>query len=243
LIKLDLATISFNQTWPIVYQIRLLEKYLTDPYELSVYDDSAEGPAIAIDRVCSHYGARYMRVPGTPHLQSATQTPHAKGLNYACQDLLYRGAPYIGFLDHDVFPTRKTSLIKLAKPGFFGVGQRHGKSQLRYLWPGLCVFSKKWLAGRVPDFGGIEEENRRHNGDTGSMLSQLFTEADWEKLPWVKYGYLPIRPEDGGGTQSWCIEEIGDWIHLGNVSGWKDVPNPNERTEIVKRMVDELWTK
>lgn len=226
--KLDLATIAFNQTWPILYQMRLFSKFLTDEHELSVYDNSDDGPSVAVSRLCESFGTRYVRIESKTHV-------HADALNVACEDLLERGAPYIGFLDHDVYPTKPTSMIKLAENGFFGIGQR-APSGHRYLWPGFCIFSREWLDGRIPDFGGIP------GADTGSMLAGLFSEQDWETVPEIHWGYEQIRPDDGHGTQSWAIERMGDWIHLVNASGWLKVPNAGERNTLLREMLEELWT-
>ena len=81
---------------------------------------------------------------------------HHEGLNAAAVHLLESKAPYIGFLDHDVFPIRPTTLIdKIEEAGFYGVGQRHSATGHLYLWPGFCFFSRKWLDGRPLNFEGL----------------------------------------------------------------------------------------
>ncbi len=236
--ELDLASIAFNSPWAIAEQIRLLRKYLVDDFNLNVFDNSTDPwAADQIWGVCLHADIRYVRSPywGALRTGGAIGTPHERALRHACEDLLNRQAPWIGFLDHDVFPTCKTSLLDLATPGFFGLGQRSPKSQRRYVWPGLCVLSRAWLDGRRPDFNVRPSE-----GDTGARLADLFSDADWESLTLVKHAYHPIRPEDKGGTQSWAVEQIGDWWHCGNVSRWLAVPDPDGRERILRERLEAL---
>ncbi len=232
---LDLATVAFNVHWIVGEQIRLLRKHLRDTFTLTVYDNSSlPVPAWQISNLCNAEGIRYVRSPSLAH-------SHEEALQHACEDLLNRQAPWIGFLDHDVVPVRATSLLGLAEPGFFGLGQRHEASQQRYLWPGLCVFERRWLAGRRPDFGHITAERRQDVGDTGSATHVLFSDDDWGRLPEVKHGYLPLRGRaQDGVTQSWAVEQIGDWLHVGNTSGWLKIADPAGRECLVREMLAKL---
>lgn len=213
-----LATIAFGRPRLIEEQERLLEKYLQDDFSLFVVDNS----------------------PGT-FIHGETGGAHDEALNCAAAELLAGDAPYIGFLDHDIFPTQPTTLIdKIEEAGFYGVGQRHAPTGHLYLWPGFAFFSREWLAGRTLDFRGIRGEKKADDGDTGSGLWPLFQGEDWEKLYKVEHTYQAIRRPDSHGLQSWGVERIDGWLHLSNGSGWMNVPDHDERDRLTYEMIAAL---
>lgn len=224
--NLLLASIAFNHPRLISEQIRLLEKNLRDPYHLIVFDNSSNlNAADEIERVCAASGEEYRRL---------STRMHHEGLNQAARELLSEDDPFIGFLDHDIFPIRETTLIdKIAEAGFYGVGQRHPATGHLYIWPGFCFFSREWLNGRPLDFSGLRDGDKRNDGDTGSSLWPLFKDEDWEKLFRPRHFHEPIRKPDEYGLQSWGYEVIGDWMHMTNGSGWMRVPEAKERERLL----------
>lgn len=231
-----LASIAFNRPRVVSEQIRLLKKNLKDPYALIVFDNSSqELAADEIEKVCAAGGVGYV---------STGVTMHHDALNYAgrffTDKLMSDPPPYIGFLDHDVFPVRETRLIPLIEEaGFYGIGQRHPATGHLYLWPGFCFFSRKWLAGRPLDFSGLRDGDKRNDGDTGSSLWPLFVDEDWKKMYRVEHSYQPIRKPDEYGLQSWGVERMGDWLHFSNASRWMRVPNPDERDRLLFELLAE----
>lgn len=235
---IDLATVAFNVPWLIEEQIRLLSTHLADKHRLTVFDNSNDREAAReIERVCSgRVDYERLAVPSNYHHYA---------LNVAGKRLVDRGEQHIGFLDHDVFPRRKTRLIPRIKPsGFYGVGQRHGPTDSLYLWPGFCFFSTEWLTAKQPrrlDFGGIRGADRKDDGDTGSMNAALFEDEDWSRMFTGEHGYAALREPDSVGLQSWGYEVLGgDWIHLSNGSGWMVIPRPDERERLCQELVASL---
>lgn len=230
---LALASIAFNRPNVIAEQIRLLKKYLLDPFELTVFDNSSDDSAAEeISRRCVEEKTGYQRL---------TSRLHHEGLNVAGKEFLAGNTAYLGFLDHDIFPTRPTRLVPLIeKAGFYGVGQRHPATGRLYLWPGFCFFSRTWLADRPLDFSGLRDGDSRNDGDTGSCLWQLFADEDWKLLYRAEHSYQVVRKPDGHGLQSWGVEKIDDWLHLSNASDWMIVPKPKEREKILAEMLAAL---
>lgn len=226
---LALATIAHNQPWLIREQHRLLEKNLEDDFTLTVFDSSTDEAAAAEIRSAS------------PNYVRLTVTMHHESLNRAAVMLLNGDDPYVGFLDHDVFPTEPTSLSPLIdEAGFYGVGQRHPATGFLYLWPGFCFFKREWLNGRPLNFSGLRDGDPRNDGDTGSMLYPLFQDEDWQKMYRAQHGYKPIRQPDEYGLQSWGVETIGSWVHLSNGSEWMAVPEPDRRRELLQELLAAL---
>lgn len=220
-----LATIAYNKPRLISEQIRLLRKNLLDEYELCVFDASTD--RAASDEIGPMLSEEYTLL---------NTHSHHEALNIAAEDLLCTDEPYIGFLDHDIFPIRPTTLIdKIEEAGFYGVGQRHPATGHLYLWPGFCFFSREWLRGRehLLDFSGLRDGNKRNDGDTGSGMWPLFKDEDWSKLFRAEHLHRFIREPDGYGLQSFGYEVIGDWLHFTNGSGWMRVPDQRERERLL----------
>lgn len=225
---LALASIAFNKPRLISEQIRLLDKYLEDSYSLTVYDASNGESVVGV-------------IDGKTGYHRLGTNQHDEALNISANELIAGDAPYIGFLDHDIFPTKPTTLIdKIQGAGFYGVGQRHAPTGRLYLWPGFCFFSREWLAGRTLDLRGIRADNPADNGDTGSGLWPLFEDEDWSNVFRVDHGYKAIRKPDSFGLQSWGVETISDWLHVSNGSHWMKVPDADERDRLVYSMIAEL---
>ncbi len=231
--ELLIGSIAFNKPWAIQEQIRLFAKHVKDDHTFIVFDNSTFG-AQYIEGVCREAGTRYVRLVNDNH-------EHPEALNEAARIMLAEDCRFVGFVDHDLWPAEETELVPIIeKHGFLGIGQRHPATDRLYVWPGFFFLSKEWLAGRTLDFGGIRGDNKSGDGDCGSMLWPLFTDEDWENLFLVKHGYEPIRRPDDHGLQSWGIERIHTTIHATNVSGWKEIPDPQGRERLLRELVAKL---
>lgn len=233
--RLDLFVVGFGRPDLLREQLRLLERYLLDPYTLTVVDNTLPPGDHEMQVACNDLGLRYVRVESEKH-------EHPDALEVAARRA--KGA-YWGTLDHDVFPTAETSVIaKIKVAGFYGLGQTYTPrvgEPLRYLWPGWCFFSRRWLAGRTPNFRGIRGKFAFDDGDAGSEMHALFDDADWQRFPDGTHGYETIRPEDGHGLQSFGVERFDEvWLHLTNASRWKDIPDPDGRDALLRDMIAAL---
>lgn len=236
---LALYVVGFGRPDLLREQHRLLGKFLTDPFTLTVVDNTPERQdAARMELTCENLGVEYVKVVSLKH-------EHHEALNVAYDHAHIEGDDFFGMLDHDVMPYRETSLIdKISYAGFFGLGQtytpRFGLPR-RYLWPGWCFFSRSWLNGRVPNFEGIRGEYKWDDGDTGSQMHTLFSDDDWRMMAPLTHGYGTLRPDDGHGLQSFGFERLDDaWIHFSNASRWKEIPNPNERDMLIRDMLETM---
>lgn len=235
--ELLIASIARNNPWMISEQNRLFQKYLQDDYELVVFDNSDHEQARFVQGVCRETGLTYIRMTDPRFL-------HNVALNTAFQHMRDAGAPYLGFVDGDLWPTEPVSLIPLIREaGFLALGQTYVPKGWRYPWPGFFFCSREWLGGRELNFDGIRGAALALNGDCGSGLHDLFTAEDWARCPSMRHGYERIRDKDyqgSGHTQSHSVEYIGSFLHMGNSARWMEVPDPDGRERIVREMVAAL---
>lgn len=232
--RITLFVTGFGRPDLLREQYRLFTKYLQDDFDLFLIDNSLDRDWQQMQAAAYDLGINYHKITTEKNL-------HNDALNFAARFAHDSGFDYWMTLDHDCFLRRPTTLIeKINQVGFYGIGQFHHQTKSRYLWPGFCGFSKRWLNGRIPDFNGIRAIDRRDDGDTGSMLSSLFTEDEWRGMPRSEHGYLVIRPEDEFGLQSYAVEFFDSAIHFTNASGWMVIPNKEEREKILMEMLREL---
>ncbi len=222
--RLSLFVVGFGRPDLLVQQKRLLDKYLKDEFEVCLVDNTPGDLQLKMQQVCSYNDIGYMRVPNG-------DGTHPSALNHAAVVADEVESEFWGTLDHDIFSTKRCTMIpKIKKGGFYGLGQTYKVGNLEYLWPGFCFWSREWLNGRIPDYDGIRGGTKAADGDCGSMLHALFTPEDWERRAVGTHGYDSIRDEDEHGLQSFGYEWIDDqWVHFTNASHWKTVPNPQDR--------------
>jgi hypothetical protein len=249
--RILIAVTAFNSPWTLREQLRLLHENLLDEHRVFVFDNSDHDLKPEVETLCGAAGATYMHV--------GKRREHIDALNRASgcfRTLDQPGGNFLGetgdgvthlmWLDHDVYLTALLRLCPLIdQGGFLAIRQRHPATGVHYAWPGFLAVSRTWLNGRALDFSGIRGEEKRDDGDTGSMTYPIFDVADWSALPPVEHGYRQLREPDDIGLQSWAYEffRFGDtpeWRHATNVSRWLAVPDPEERERLVREMVEAL---
>lgn len=236
--RLDLVTIAFNNDLVIAHQIRLLRKYLQDPYYFTVIDNSTDQQKQGtIMDLCQENNTSYIRLPKLPRsfLPMTPNISHGLALCWAYRNYLSRRkAKYFGFLDHDVFPIRPTKIIEiLNNADIYGLEQSRvlAEGPIWYLWPGFCFYRFDYVRDLKLNF------MPRWGADVGSgNWKPLYSNYDKNKLPWVRFAYVKVREVPNEAMPDNFVEEIGDWLHTCNGSNWKSAPDKND-------LVNELLNK
>ena len=210
-------------------------KYLKDDFVLHLVDNSLDEKADEMRETADLYTIEYLRGP------SETRE-HPDALNLAARVAVEREYEFYMFLDHDIFLRKKCRVVPILKRvGFYGIGQYHAPTQSQYIWPGLFGVSRDWLSDRYLNFGGIRADNKRDDGDCGSLNAHLFHDEDWRNLHGIlDHGYGFLRAPDSFGLQSFGYEQMGPWLHLSNSSHWMVVPEPEERDRLASALIASL---
>jgi hypothetical protein len=226
----DFVTIAFNNERVIAHQIRLVKKYLRDPHHYLIADNSSE-PA-AQERICAlcrQQGVSYLRLPPNPHMGRLASDSHGLAMNWVWEHFLRpRRADCFGFLDHDIYPIRATSVMsRLQAQPFWGHLQERGERW--YLWPGLCFFSRSAVEGKRLNFRPIP------GLDTGGgNWPVLYADRAVSQFEFPPRELRTLR--EGDCIQADRYEILGDWLHTYNASGWMKVA-PKEH------LIDELLAR
>ena len=231
-VELDLVTVACNNSHVVSEQIRLIRANLSDPFAYTVIDNSSDqSRASEIELLCSRHDVPYIRLPRSRSSAYDPSSSHGRALNWAWTNyILPRSVRYFGFLDHDVFPLRPTSLIgHLHGQPVWGHLQTRGSRW--YLWPGLCVFDARWLGRRRLDF------MPGPGFDVGGRLYELLSSSlSQEDLEWPSLAYGRLR-EGGEVPQEHLYETIDDWLHTINASGWMPVAGRDESVASLLRQL------
>lgn len=217
----DLVSIAFNNEIVIGYQIKLLKKYLIDEFSYTVVDNSSN-PAKqkVIAQLCIDSGVNYVLPPSNPFLGEVGSGSHGATLNWAYKNFICSRKPkYFGFLDHDVFPVERTSILEnLSDFPIFGKIDVRGDRW--YLWSGFSFFCYDFLKGEKVDF--MPEPGV----DTGGKnWHSVYSKIDKSLLSPLAISYDNLRPGDNKQTD--LYERMGSWIHTVNASEWVGAPHKN----------------
>jgi hypothetical protein len=230
---LDIASIAFNNETVIQHQIKLLEQKLADPYQLTIIDNSSDRQkSNKIRDVCVKCESPYIRLPQNPYNGVCPSTSHALALNWTYRNFLKRRNPcFFGFLDHDIFPVKNTSIIEylIMQPIYGHLQQRE---EIWYLWPGFCFFNNEKICNDL----NFLPENGLDTG--GANWKKCFGKLKREQIVFPEHGYIKIGESDL--LQDSSIEYIGDWIHLFNSSNWMGTQNNVEKFEIVMKKIQSF---
>lgn len=216
---IDLVTVGFNNASVIETQIKLLKKNLQDSFSYTVADNSTDAKARQeILKICKRYLVGYISLPENPLSQPGLgNLSHGSAMTWVYKNFITnRPYQYFGFLDHDIFPIKKTSLMgDFKKSPVLGICQP--RKNTWYLWAGFCFFDKKFIGCRKLDF--LSKRYGEELLDTGGAnWGSLYSKVDYRKLPIFRHKYLNLT--GGDIAQHDMVEFFGDWLHLFNASDW-----------------------
>lgn len=232
------------------YQLRCFEAFSQEPFEFVVLDNTQENSVALqaeIKAVCNSLKLRYVRVP-PDYLQekrTAQSSAHAAALEWVWKEIILPEAPeYAVFLDFDLFPTAKFSLVELLD-GATAVGRFQSKGPgISYLWPGFLGmhFSKlvepetiSWWGGRINgypvDIGG---QFARYWKDHPELIANYLAFARIQKTEHITL--LPVLARETYRSE-FTLEVLGSkFLHYCAGTGWN---NPSE--ELVREKTQYVF--
>jgi len=248
--KILYVSIAFHKPFLIQYQIKLLHKYVKDPYEFNVVDNSVDhSQREEIEKICVCEKTKYFSAPLFP--MKTGSHAHGFALNWAYENVVKKSeCRYFSFIDHDIFPIKTTNMInKFDKNGMFGVPCiSSSKEQQRlygykwFLWPGFIFFDRNIIKDIPLDFLPTL------GYDTGSAnWDILYKKIDLQSLRKMVTNRIYLRDKPTTTPQLDICNEIGTaeeglaWIHTSNGSCWMpDIPGSIPKETLVKKYLESL---
>jgi glycosyltransferase involved in cell wall biosynthesis len=221
-----IVTIAFNNYLAIEKQIGLLKRFLLDNYILVVADNSSEDTQRSkILKVCREKQVNYIGLPRTVINFKDPSFSHGLAMNWIFKNYLkIKPVLNFGFIDHDVYPLHKTTILnKLKSVKCWGLVQE--REDKWYLWAGFCFFNKRIFTNNTANFlpvkgldtGGGNWEGCYSNIDKVKLVKLPHYYIDKVTGESVKY-FNQIQNK----VQKNELEEIiGDWVHTFNGSKWR----------------------
>lgn len=231
-----LLTIAFNEASLIEQQIVLLKKYLQDPFDHIIVDNSSDMRVRhSIREICQTQGVGYAGVPlSNPYRENKS---HAAAMHWAYYQLVRNSKiQVVGFLDHDIFPLSSYSIKDKLRNGIYGrvmhsysknCYQQQVSPEIPYwsLWAGFCFFEKSLLKGPFPwsfNFFSRHFPGGYFLDTAGGLWNPLYS-----KMPYpdhlASYEVKQIS-DQGEGIQNQSFEVLDDsWIHFVSLSNWREI--------------------
>jgi hypothetical protein len=221
-INLLITTISMNNLEVIKYQHLYLNKNINEEFSYLVADNSnQENISKEIYDYCNRNKILYIKLPND-NFPSNPSKSHGSAINWVYKNTIESIKPkFFGFIDHDIFPYKETSITPFVQQGIFGLTQE--RNEKWYLWAGFCFYEydiiKKYKLNFMPCSGL----------DTGgSNYYSLYRNIEKDKLYKIKQKYLDIdkKVEIKEITDiNKTVEVLEDWVHLMRTSNWNNQIN------------------
>jgi glycosyltransferase involved in cell wall biosynthesis len=218
-----IVSIAYNNSDVLKIQHKYLKENLEEDFLYLIADNSNNKLESSLIEEYSHkQKIPYVKLPNNHHKNPSKS--HGTALQWAYKNIIEKYHPhYFGFIDHDIFPERKTSITSKLRNGIFGLIQE--RNEKWYLWPGFCFYD----FNRIKD---IELNFMPCKGlDTGgSNYYKLYKDIDKSTLFNVPHTYsdtvtgekVPIITDENTAN---TVEHIGDWLHIMRASNWNNQKN------------------
>lgn len=231
-----ILTIAFNEASFIEQQIVLLKKYLQDPFDHIIVDNSSDlAVRKSIRTICLTYGVGYAGVPfSNPYRENKS---HAAAMHWAYYHLVRKSKVRVfGFLDHDIFPLSTYSILARINNGIYGrvmhayskdSYQEYVSQKIPYwsLWAGFCFFEKNLVKGFFPwslNFFSKHFPDGFFLDTGGGLWNKLYSKMAYPR-PLASYEVKQIS-DNAEGIQNQSFELLDHlWIHFVSLSNWRAI--------------------
>jgi hypothetical protein len=223
--KCAVVAIAFEQVEVIDWLIASFAQNVEDGFLLIADNSRDVGKAREIEKVCWHHRVPYLRLPKnkTRHVNRS----HSMAMEWVYQRVIKVASPdFFGFIDHDLIPVVKVSLLsKLKDQDFYGLSRPGGKNDADpyawSLWAGYCFFNNK----KLNDFGFNFLYDFSRGLDTGGgNYERIYRNYIKKEIRFSPvYGLILSLPNLGEVREVQQIDE--EWYHIGSVSYNNNIKN------------------
>lgn len=233
----------------IEYQVKLIRKFVTDKFTHIIADNSSDIKVRSkIFELCQNLDVLYVSVP--EHGFSKNES-HGAAMHWIYKNVIKkRNSRYFGFIDHDIFPTNCYSIIKKLQNKLYGrvlvTDYRSFEDpavNINYwsLWAGFCFYHSDLLNKRnVYSFNFFPKVTMYGVLDTGGGLWK----SVYRRIPFpgelAKFQYVKYRHTGDRQYHSDYYEHIDDWVHMMNLSEWKETSKLDEKLNYFNDWINQL---
>lgn len=238
--NVDIITIAFNNVELIQYQEQFLRKFIQDPYQHIVVDNSTDPKArVQLYHFCLENKIAYISLPKNFLNWVGGSYSHAAALNYVYKHIISKRQPFaFGQIDHDLFPTREISILdKLQYQPIYGPLRL--RDRWWYLSAIMSFFRLDFVKNKKVDFMPVTPETVYLDTGGGNWY-HLYSQLDREQIVFPNECIEPLR--EGGDRHGDSLEFFDDklWLHTINGSCWKKVNNQSDKDNHVREYLDTI---
>lgn len=213
--KIGIIIITYNNARLLPPQVECIRKFCKDNFEIVIIDNSTDlEQSEAIEYHCTQFDLELIRTCASAKNSSDSHS-FAANASYLLLKDRYK---YFFYLDHDCFPVKDFSVIKMLDGEYFA-GIKQAKSKT-YLWPGCFMFDAS-VDGI--DFG----VSHVHGLDTGGNLYKAL-EAYPDKTVFFSETYKQ-NPGFNKGMYNFYAMIQDTFMHFINSSNWNHQDTNEER--------------
>lgn len=245
--NLMVVTIAFNNIEILEIQFEHLKRFLDNPLNYVIADNSnKEEHSRRIEIFCKKNKISYIKIPKNPLTGVRASGSHGVALNWCQRNIIKKYKPkYYGFLDHDIFPIKKVSLVDNLDEGFYGA-IRTKKHPYWYMWPGFSFFNyskvKKYSFNFFPYHAGSDGSIFLDTG--GSNYFSIFKKIGTEGVKKAESKLINLVTEKEfvkGEDSSQTFEIIdGAWLHLRQIAWREESSNKMEDREKIVSLAEKF---
>lgn len=253
--SIDIITIAFNNEKLIEFQIKALKKNITDHFYHIVADNSNNNQiSLKIENVCRQFDVFYIKIPDHKYTRNKS---HGYAMHWVYKNVIRkRNNQYFGFIDHDIFPTQKYSVIEKLQNGIYG-RVIHAYKPEGYieavsdsypywsLWAGFFFLRADLLSRQNIysfDFNPLYFRNGVFLDTAGGLWKSLYKNLDYPGNL-ATFKQLKFRESKTDQIQSDYYELIDNWVHFVNLSFWSKIDNVEEKLEFIYSYLTDMLSE
>jgi len=245
--KVKVILSTFNRPDLLPIQVKTIQKYLKNDYEIIVIHDSRDNNFVEdFEEICEslnldfyHHDSEYGKSPSQYHGESI-QWAYDTIVKYECENDLTL------ILDHDMFLIDELDLLE-----YFGdndiAGCHQNRGSVEYVWPGLVMF--KYQSIKDIEFDFLPGSHGGQLLDTGGGTCYILqTEGIKYKSTGCEYpdSYAGIDLLDEDVNLGFGFElHLNDkFLHFRNACGWhnnlKKVANDGNKKKVLESILKDF---
>lgn len=233
--KVKILVFTFNRPELLERQVKCLRKYLQGDYEISIIHDSRENEYLEQFRaICSE-----LKIDFYHHDSPFGKTPnqyHSESIQWAYDNIIKSKFvdDIVMLLDHDMFLFEEFDAIEYLSDCDI-VGCEQSRGNIKYIWPGLCLFKSKSIIPIDFDFypGNFFGQDLDTGGGTCKILrTEEIKFKDTGVLYSSDYDEIDLTEDSAHLGYPFELHMDRKFLHFRNASSWHNNMIADDDTKI-----------
>jgi hypothetical protein len=242
--KTKIFSFAFNRPDILQYQITSLQKFIVGEYDINIVYDTRDNQYYdQFKKICDDNDVSFHH-----HLSESGGTPsfyNAQAIKWIYDTVISKEDDcYVMLLDHDMFLIDELDIRKEMSV-YDIIGCLQSREQVKYVWPGLCLFKKSSVEHIEFDFypQTVDGQMLDTGGGTYKLLSDenikfMDTGVDYPE----EYKGIDLKDEKITGGYGYELHFDNKFLHFRNASNWHTQyqVGDGEKTGLLFQMLSDI---